>query len=149
MGRPKGSGYIPIEQRFWTKAHCGPSSECWNWHAALFRCGYGQIRHQGQARYAHRVAWELRHGAVPHGLCVLHTCDNRLCVNPAHLFLGTHGINSWDKTRKGRAAKKLTAEQVRDIRASNLSRADLAQRHGVTVAMIHYVQTRQSWRHVA
>lgn len=86
----------------------GPSvrdlGPCWLWTAAAFkRTGYGQVR-LGAMRRAHRAAWFLTHGDIPAGLFVLHTCDVRLCVNPAHLYLGSHVENMADRSKRGRAA---------------------------------------------
>lgn len=149
MGRPMDSGR-PLAERFWPKVERRGTRECWEWTGAIVKCGYGQILHsRGRRVYAHRASWELARGAVPDGLWVLHTCDNRTCVNPDHLFLGTYLTNIWDKTRKGRSARKLTEPQVLEIRASTDSRAALAARYGVSVNMIHYVQMRHSWKHVA
>ena len=92
-----------LSERFWSKVEMGPG--CWRWTAALAPTGYGMIGRgprQGTA-YAHRLCWELTVGPIPAGLYVLHRCDNRWCVNPDHLFLGTHRDNIDDMVAKGRA----------------------------------------------
>ena len=80
-----------------------PNSGCWLWTGASGTRGYGHIRKNGKMLKAHRVAWTLYRGAIPEGLCVLHHCDVTSCVNPGHLFIGTHTDNMRDKERKGRA----------------------------------------------
>ena len=94
---------VPIRERFWAKVVCGGPSECWEWTATLDGGGYGRIKSGGKLDGAHRVSWELHHGKIPVDRWVLHRCDNRKCVNPAHLFLGTRGDNVSDMVQKGRA----------------------------------------------
>jgi len=125
--------------------------------------GYGELRLDGETRYAHRVAYELIYGSIPQGLFVLHRCDNPPCVNPDHLFLGTMRDNVQDAVKKGRhilgervGVAKLTSEQVREIRAraryvprkhgSNL--ASLAQEYGVSPTEISRILRRKRWGHL-
>lgn len=78
------------------------SDDCWEWTGNLNGNGYGQVRYGGRMRPTHRLAWELAHGPIPPGLWVLHTCDNRVCMRPEHLWLGTGADNMADMVRKGR-----------------------------------------------
>lgn len=95
-----------IEERFWEKVAIGAPDQCWLWTAGTVSDGagmfYGAVRHEGKPRRAHVVSYILEHGEVPDGMCVCHTCDVPLCVNPAHLWLGTRGQNNADMVAKGR-----------------------------------------------
>jgi hypothetical protein len=87
--------------RFWAKVQRGEG--CWEWQGANNGKGYGCFGKEGsRPYYAHRFSWELHAGPIPDGLFVLHRCDNRRCVNPEHLFLGTQGDNMRDMIAKGR-----------------------------------------------
>lgn len=86
---------------------------CWEWTAAVSKSnGYGRFGINMIMMGAHRASWIINVGPIPKDLCVLHKCDNRLCVNPDHLFLGTNLDNTRDAIIKGRVHKKLTDEQI-------------------------------------
>jgi len=102
-------------EEFWAKADVRSPSECWEWQRAGGD-GYGRVTWLGELRLAHRVAWELIHGPVPNGLCVLHRCDNPPCVNPSHLFPGTKSDNAVDCARKGRHVAQIAPETRRGSR---------------------------------
>lgn len=141
-------------KRFWSKVK--KTRGCWWWTAFIPKKNYGRFWINGKNEGAHRIAWIIKNGSIPRGLHVLHRCDNRACVNPAHLFLGTNTDNMKDRNEKGRTthgedhhSAKLTEEDVRQIRGhSFLSHKVLAARFGVSRRAIHYIINNKTWRHV-
>ena len=89
--------------RFYSRIRKTPSG-CWEWTGSLMPNGYGQFRGFGQ-QYAHRVSYVIHHGPLMTNACVMHKCDNRPCVNPSHLSMGTLDDNNQDMFRKGRGKK--------------------------------------------
>lgn len=133
---------------------------------------YATMWWEGRNQRAHRLAWRERHGPIPGGLDVCHTCDDGFCIADDHLFLGTHQDNMADKVAKGRQAQgptmsaaivasdrimprgtevkraKLTDDQVRTIRADPRRQIDIAADYGVTQTCISCVKRGATWRHV-
>jgi len=149
----------PLAVRFWKYVAIGPFNDCWLWTGHFSSNGYGRIGRErsGTMMYAHRASWELHHGPVPDELCVCHTCDNRRCVNPYHLFLGTYADNLADMRAKGRGGigaavgGKLTEAEVIEIRAlrsQGIPQRELAKRFGVTQATIHRIEHRKVWKYI-
>ena len=136
----------------------GPT-ECWVWSGGTMTDGYGRFFLDGRAWKAHRLAFLLAHDRLPAaGRVIRHACDNRLCVNPAHLLEGTPADNSADMTSRNRqargercAATKLTAAIVRSLRERHslgASYIDLAREHGVTNTAVRKACLGRSWRHL-
>ena len=135
--------------------------ECWEWTAARYKDGYGMFSPAGRtSTRAHRYSWEIHSGPIPPSTLVCHSCDNRLCVNPAHLFLGSVKDNVQDKVQKGRQLKgmshhkaKLTEATVRDMRTRYIPRvvsiASLAAEYGVSQHTAQAAISRKTWKHVS
>ena len=134
---------------------------CWLWTGTIIHStGYGQLQVDGRAVSAHRLSYQLAHGIIPAGMFVLHKCDVRACVNPSHLFLGTHADNMADMARKGRAntpvgeshAKaRLSSDDIPKILARLLwgeTCAAIATDYGVTDCAINAIRRGKSWNHV-
>ena len=145
---------------FWTKVDRTKGS-CWIWTSAIDTHGYGHVSIGGKTHRSHRVAYEIFYGEIQKNMHVLHRCDNRLCVNPIHLFLGTNDDNVRDRVLKGRSRgaigernvkSKLTPSKVREIRMlhkNNIHTAIyLAEIHSVSVSTIHRAVTRETWNHI-
>jgi len=148
-------------KRFWDKVKIGKPDECWEWQASIHPLGYGNIRMRsisksGQLR-AHRVSYMITNGEIPEGLFVCHKCDNRACVNPNHLFLGTPKDNSEDMSKKGRSIKgrktgrkvigysKINKEIADQIRNDLLPYSQLIKKYGVCKSTISYVKNNKIW----
>ena len=138
-------------------------SPCIEWPKSRFKYGYGARWFRGAMWRAHRVAWTIERGEIPEGLHVLHRCDNRACVNVAHLFLGTNADNVADMNAKRRAKipllrgerhamSKLTSEKVLEIRdkyaKGGITQKELASEYGVDHTTISLIVRRKIWSHI-
>lgn len=91
----------PLQDRIKQSSSVDPDSGCWNWSLSKQSNGYGQIKHEGKMKRAHRVSYLAFRGEIPVGLEVMHDCDNRSCVNPWHLTAGTHADNMASMSLRG------------------------------------------------
>jgi hypothetical protein len=149
--------------RFWRKV-IKQASGCWEWAGSISNKGYGQFRPtQAKLVTAHRFSFELAHGPIPADRIICHTCDNRRCVNPKHLFLGTYKDNTQDMKQKGRESNppirfgnkdnaRLTPAAIVQIRqrySSGESQPKIALAFGVSKACIGKIVRYETWREVA
>ena len=169
--KPKKEGYKKpnlkmkrLATRFWSQVD--KSGECWEWLGPKKSNGYGiltiTLDSGKRESHVHRISYILEYGEIPDGLCVLHKCDNRSCVRPSHLWLGTYGDNNRDAIAKGRFATppnfqgehhpsaKLTQRQVDEIRQLGLKHPGLtyvaiAKRYDVTPENISHIVRHISW----
>jgi predicted XRE-type DNA-binding protein len=141
---------------FWENVNT--DGECWIWTACCTD-GYGRYLHDGKMVRAHRYVYEQVIGAIPDGMVVCHSCDNRSCVRPGHLFVGTNQENLTDMVAKGRSlrgtknnAAKLTDQQVIEIRnlltMNACSQRTIAARYGVCQTTIGFIARGQTWTHL-
>lgn len=165
-GRGKHSNHFrgerePLYDRFWAKVQ--KTDGCWIWTGAVDSSGYGWIGVVGRkTRAAHRLSYEWHNGEILPGKCVCHRCDNPGCVNPDHLWLGTHADNIRDRDRKGRcnggskpgedAAHALLKDDdvitIRKLCAAGHQQKDVAERFGVHKATVNDVVLRKTWGHI-
>lgn len=136
------------------------ASGCWEYSGCKNEHGYGVLTYRNVPRTTHRIAYDLCIGDIPDGMFVLHTCDNRACCNPEHLFLGTQKDNMDDMRLKGREAKpigsnngraKLKDEDIPLIReklALGINCSDLATEYSVGWSTINRVKQGTHWRHI-
>lgn len=145
-----------------------PNSGCWLWEGSCRKDRYGRLSYglvtirkstyphtyKSDIWMAHRWSWTITKGPIPAGLQVLHSCDVHQCVNPDHLFLGTHDDNMKDKVAKGRQSRprgemqsqsKLTREQVLAIRADPRRQWEIAKDFGVGRRYVSFIKARQRW----
>lgn len=151
---------LELVERFHEKWILNPVNGCWEWTASLNGNGYGQIKRPGERRQyiASRLSYLIHYGAIPDGMFVLHTCDNRLCVKPSHLFLGTADDNAQDMKAKGRHTHGVTghshkinddkARQIHKLKSEGVSQSEIGRIFGLSQSTIWKILTGQKWKHI-
>ena len=141
--------------KFWSLVKKGPA--CWEWQGRLLENGYGRISFKGKAFKAHRIAYLLINGEISPDKLICHSCDNKKCCNPFHLWQGTPQQNSQDRAEKFRGTFgetvntcKLTEAKVLEIRKiyTPRSASRLARQFGVTHTNILMIIQRKTWKHI-
>lgn len=135
--------YTGFKEGFWAKVD--KTDGCWLWTGALRnKSGYGNYR----GMVASRVAWTLVRGEIPDGKFVLHKCDNPLCVNPEHLFIGTKADNAIDMMMKDRHPRKLSKDsvfEIRELHKNGTAQRALASKYGVSPSLVCRVVSGKQW----
>jgi len=148
--------------RFQEKYVVSKQDDCWVWSGGRYETGYGMFfmrRGSRKTFSAHRVSWQMKHGKeVPAGMLICHTCDNRLCVNPDHLYAGTHRDNNRDTIKRNRGNRKygsncswakVTERDVLEIRESNEKQTLLAKKFGISASQICHIRKGRRWGDVS
>lgn len=157
MNRRRVIDYVGWKRDRFNRSYMVASNGCWEWTRYCAADGYGSACFMSRVIAAHRLSWILHRGEVPVGKFVLHTCDNRRCVNPGHLWIGTLKDNAIDMHRKSRNADirgeknhraKLTAEAITRIRNDRRLLRLVAADHGVSQSQICLIKNRKAWRHI-
>jgi hypothetical protein len=153
-----------VDSSFWARVDKDGANGCWEWTGARHANGYGHysINRLGthQNYKAHRFVYELLYGEIPGGLFVCHSCDNKLCVNPAHLWLGNNSDNILDAKAKGRlddrrgelnTNSKLTPEIIRHIRTQydlGATQSSLSTKFNLSSSCVCNIVHRRAWQHL-
>lgn len=144
--------------RLWKYLTKGEENQCWEWEGHRDKDGYGIATVDGKNIRAHRLSYEVHHGWIDEAMLICHSCDNRPCCNPGHLFEGAPVDNSQDMVKKGRSltgsrnhkAKLMEANipEIRALRAAGQTCRELAQKFVVSTSMIQFIVNGSSWKHV-
>lgn len=146
-------------EKFWSMCEKRENS-CWEWTRCLHKDGYGQLSYHRKFWLAHRLAWHLARGPIPKGICVCHKCDNPKCINPDHLFIGSHAENMSDMKNKGRRKNinsgelngraKISASDAAEIRnkyqSGKTRQVDLAAEYGIAQTVISLIVRGKIWK---
>lgn len=141
---------IPFHIQLWTKVKRERRTDCWEWHGPIDKDGYGYITKANINIKAHRAAYEDAVGPIQDGKLVCHSCDNRKCCNPDHLWVGSSFDNTLDMLTKVRNKKviKVNPEKVKDIRNDPRGNAAVARIYKISTSTVRNIRLRKSWKWV-
>lgn len=155
------AGYNSMSEAFYAHLDINlTEDDCWIWNGCKDKNGYGKLTLNKKDCRAHRISWQLINGEIPNKMIICHSCDNPPCVNPRHLFLGTHKINNADMIKKGRKKifsgslnpmAKLTENDVVEIRKwaeSGIKHGIIAYNFGIKKSSISQIVTKKSWKNI-
>lgn len=147
-----------IRSRFYEKILITDKNGCMRWIAGKFPNGYGCFKLNGKSVGAHRLSYQIHKGDIPPEMCICHKCDNKWCVNPLHLFIGTINDNVQDKVKKGRSVfgskngrTKLTEKDVIEIRKEineGIDQRIIAKKYKIGQTTVSHIKQNQTWRHI-
>lgn len=157
---------MPISERFWRRVE-QDTDGCWEWQGVISRFGYGLLRIGSKWARVHRISWEIHFGQIPEGIFVCHHCDNRKCVRPDHLFLGTAQDNIRDMVSKKRDVNSTHPElhprgethgravlndnlvrQIRALHLTGMNCGEIGRLLGVKRSTVGNVTEGKRWTHV-
>ena len=145
-------------KKFWSKVD--KTKNCWEWTGRYHKQGYGFMDINKKGELTHRISWVINRGKIPKGICVLHKCDNPKCVNPDHLFLGTHTDNMRDMVSKGRRfhtfgentphriLNDFQVIEIKKLLKLKFPYKELAKAFGVSRSTINDIVSGYTWNHI-
>lgn len=147
------------DESFLSKFNAVESEKCWEWSSTIESSGYGIFTFNKKTYKSHRYSYEFYNKIAPLSLFVCHRCDNRKCVNPNHLFLGTHKDNMEDMAKKLRGTNgekntqsKLNTNDIISIRSAynnlDIKMSEIAEIYGVSKGAISFLVRGITWRHI-